>query len=380
MSRFSKIILFAAAAITAAACTTVARIDGTLESAPSSEVIVKLLDMNRYVVLDTLAVDPDGAFSYKMEVKEGQPEFVYLFYKDTKVASLLLEAGDKVQVVTDTLGNCSVEGSPESVKLAQVEKAYALAVMKLAAVAEKLEAAQDEKSAAEYSRQLGKEYLDYYRSRVKYVMENSFSLTAVPVFYQNLGDNLPVFSQSTDAILFRNVADSLETVYPESKYVKSLRKEADRRFGYLQLAERIAATEPVDYPDIELADRSGQIRKLSEVDSKVVLLYFWSATVPTQTMFNLDVLKPLYDDFHKRGFEIYAVSLDTDKAAWAQVVKEQSMPWVNVCDARGAASPYVSLYNIGALPAAYILNDGQFVDGGIVDEASLRNLLNKLLK
>ena len=380
MSRFSKIILFAAAAITAAACTTVARIDGTLESAPSSEVIVKLLDMNRYVVLDTLAVDPDGAFSYKMEMKEGQPEFVYLFHKDTKVASLLLEAGDKVQVVTDTLGNCSIEGSPESVKLVQVEKAYTEAVMKLAAIAESLDAAQDEKSAADYSRQLGKEYVDYYRSRVKYVMENSFSLTVVPVFYQNLGDNLPVFSQPTDAILFKNIADSLETVYPESKYVKSFRKEADRRFGYLQLTERIAATEPVDYPDIELADRSGQLRKLSEVDSKVVLIYFWSATVPTQTMFNLDVLKPLYEDFHKKGFEIYAVSLDTDKAVWAQVVKEQNMPWVNVCDARGAASPYVSLYNIGALPGAYILNDGQFVDGEIVDEASLRALLKKLLK
>ena len=372
--------MFAAAAIMAAACTTVARIDGTLESAPSSEVVVKLLDVNHYVVLDTVAVDQSGTFSYKLEVKEGQPEFVYVFYKDTKVASLLLEAGDKVSIVTDTLGNCSIEGSPESVKLAQIEKAYTEAVMKMSAIADQLAVAQDEKSAAEYSRQLGKEYVDYYRSCVKYVMENSFSLTAVPVFYQNLGDNLPVFGQSTDAIHFRNVADSLETVYPDSKYVKSLRKEAERRFGYLQLAERIAAAEPVDYPDIELADRNGQQRKLSEVDSKVVLIYFWSATVPTQTMFNLDVLKPLYEDFHNKGFEIYAVSLDTDKAAWAQVVKEQNMPWVNVCDARGAASPYVSLYNIGALPGAYILNEGQFVDGEIVDEASLRALLKKLLK
>ena len=81
MSRFSKIILFAAAAVMAAACTTSARIDGTLESAPSSEVVVKLLDVNRFVVLDTVAVDQSGAFSYKFEVKEGQPEFVYLFYK-----------------------------------------------------------------------------------------------------------------------------------------------------------------------------------------------------------------------------------------------------------------------------------------------------------
>lgn len=373
-------IVSAAVLVMAAACTTVAGIDGTLESAPSAEVIVKQLDVNRYVVLDTVAVDPSGAFSYKVEVEKGQPEFVYVFYKDTKIASLLLEAGDKVRLVTDTLGNCSIEGSPESVKLVAVEKAYNEALLKMSLISGEIEQAQDEKAAAELARQLSKEYVNYYRNCVKYVMENSFSLTSVPVFFQNFGASLPVFSQSTDAIHFRNVADSLETVYPDSKYVKALRKEADRRFGILELAGRIAAVEPVGYPDIELADRSGQKRKLSDMESQAVMIYFWSAAVPAQAMFNLDTLKPLYDEFHKKGFDIYAVSLDTDKTVWAQVVKEQNMPWVNVCDSRGAASPYVTLYNIGALPGAYIINNGELVDGEIVDEASLRNLLKKLLK
>ena len=368
-----------AASALAAACTAGAGIEGVVSDAPSSEVIVKLLNINRYEVLDTVKTDASGHFAYKVEVEEGQPEFVYIFHKDTKIASLLLENGDKVTVTADTLGNYTVEGSDESVKLAQVEKNHAEAYAKLNALSAKMESATGAEAAA-IGKELSKEYVGYYRNCVRYILENSKSLTSVPVLYQSFGPGLPVFAQSTDAIHFVNVANSLEAVYPSSRYVRALRKEAERRFGYLQLAERIASAEPVDFPDIELADRNGQQRKLSEVDSKVVLIYFWSATVPTQTMFNLDVLKPLYDDFHKKGFEIYAVSLDTDKAAWAQVVKEQNMPWVNVCDARGAASPYVMLYNIGALPVAYILNDGQFVDGEIVDEASLRNLLNKLLK
>ena len=209
-------------------------------------------------------------------------------------------------------------------------------------------------------------------------MENSFSLTAVPVFYQNLGDNLPVFGQSTDAIHFRNVADSLETVYPDSKYVKSLRKEAERRFGYLQLAERIAAAEPVDYPDIELADRNGQQHKLSEVDSKVVLIYFWSAVVPTQTMFNLDVLKPLYDEFHKKGFEIYQVSYDEREHFWQQEVL--AFPWVCVRDSRGGASPYLPLFNIQSIPTFFLLNKENEVvlrDQQITD---LEKEIEKLLK
>ena len=96
-------------------------------------------------------------------------------------------------------------------------------------------------------------------------------------------------------------------------------------------------------------------------------------------MFNLDVLNPLYERYHSKGFEIYQVALDTDKGLWARVVKEQKHPWVSVCDSRGTASPYVATYNIPALPAFFIINDGALVDGSVVDEASLRKLLDKLL-
>ena len=114
----------------AVSCGNKARIDGTISEAPSSEVIVKLLNFNQYQILDTVKTDASGRFSYKAEIEKGQPEFIYVFYKDTKVASLLLEAGDKVNVTADTLGTFTVEGSEESAKLAEVEKAYADALLK----------------------------------------------------------------------------------------------------------------------------------------------------------------------------------------------------------------------------------------------------------
>lgn len=379
MSRFSKIIILAAVAFTAVSCGNKASISGTLASAPSSEVVVKLLDVNRYEVLDTLMTDEAGEFSYKVAVEKGQPEFVYVFYGDKKVASLLLEAGDNVKVQADTLGNYSVEGSEESLRLAQVEKDYSAALAKLNAIAVQMEGAS-EAEIADLRRQMGQEYVRYYRDRVKYVMENGSSLTAVTVLFQNFGANLPVFGQTTDALHFKSTADCLEAVYPDSKYVKALRKEAERRFGYLEFESRISSAEAVGYPDIELPDVNAQKIKLSDVDSKVVMIYFWSAADAGMKMFNLDVLKSLYEDYHQKGFEIYQVSLDVDKAAWAKVMKEQKLPWINVCDSRGASSPYVMLYNIPALPAIYIINDGDLVDGEVVDEKSLRKLLSKLTK
>ena len=93
----------------------------TLADAPSSDITVRLLDINRYKTVDTLKTDAEGKLSYKMEVAAGQPEFVYLYHNYTKLASLILESVDKVSVVADTLGNNTVEGSEESLKLAQVE-------------------------------------------------------------------------------------------------------------------------------------------------------------------------------------------------------------------------------------------------------------------
>ena len=237
----------------------------------------------------------------------------------------------------------------------------------------------DKDALEKLRKDLGQEYITYYRNCVKYVMSNSRSLSVVPIFYQNLAENLPVFSQSTDAIHFKNVADSLEVTYPDSKYVKALRAEAEKRMQYLELEARIMNAEQISFPEIELPDLQAQKRKLSEVDSKVIMVYFWSASSADQKMFNLDMLKPVYEEFHSKGFEIYQVSLDVDKGMWARVVKEQGLPWINVCDTRSAASPYAAAYNIPALPAAFIIANGELVDGKVVDSASLRKFLKKLL-
>ena len=380
MSRFSKIISFVAAMAALVSCGSNARIEGTLTGVSSSEVIFKLLESNRYQVLDTVKTDASGHFSYKIDVAEGQPEFVYLFYKDKKIASLLLEAGDKVGVVSDTLGHVTFEGSEESVKLAEVERAYAEALVEFEDIALLMGAATDQADFDRLAKNMSNAYVAYYRDRVKYIMENSKSLTVIPVFYQSIGENLPLFSQNTDAILFMSVADSLATVYPESKYVKALRKDAEIRYGYLELQERIINAEEVGYPEIELPDLEGKMRKLSDMESRVVIICFWSASQAQQNMFNIDFFKPLYEQYHSKGLDIYQVSLDVDKALWATTVRAQELPWTNVCDSRGAQSPYVSLYNLAAVPAAFIIADGELVDGKIVDEASLRKLLDDLLK
>ena len=222
-------------------------------------------------------------------------------------------------------------------------------------------------------------YINYYRDRVKYVVGNSHSLTVVPVLFQQVNPGLPVFSQNTDGILFNSICDSLKTKYPESRYVTALEKEAQRRIHILEFANRVKDAQEVGYVDINLPSMDGKAVKLSESLGKVTMVYFWSSTAE-QKMFNLDGLLPLYEDFHKKGFEIYAVSLDSDKAAWAAAVRNQNLPWINVCDTRGAQSPYVTSYGIGTLPMVWFIVNGEVDTQATVSKAGdIRSYLKKKL-
>lgn len=368
--RSFKLLAAAVLVLLTAACGKNTKIEGNLHEGAGKDVIVKLLDVNRFQVLDTVKTNDQGDFRYKLAVEKGKPEFIYLFYGDRQIASLLLQKGDKVKVQTDTLGVFSVDGSEESLKLQQVEKDYSAFMREMQGILDR----EFNPDAA-----LSRCYVQYYRDRVKYVVGNSHSLTVVPVLFQQVNPGLPVFSQSTDGILFSSICDSLKTLYPESRYVKALEKEAQRRIKLMEIENKVRDAQEVGYVDISLPSTDGKPVKLSESLGKVTMVYFWASTAE-QKMFNMDALLPLYEEFHKKGFEIYAVSLDSDKSAWAAAVRNQKLPWINVCDTRGVLSPYVEAYGIGTLPMVWFIADGEVdTQANVRKGEDIRNYLRKKL-
>lgn len=369
-----KIAALGLLALVAAACGKNTSIKGTLAGAPDRQIVVKCLDVNVPKVLDTIKTDASGAFKYAMNVEEGQPQFVYLYDGDTKIASLLLQKGDKVKVAADTTGRYSVEGSEESAKLQQVEQDFAGFLADLTAT---LENAQE--GGAELNRAVTQKYIAYYRSALKYILANPHSLTTIPVLYQKINDGFPVFKEPKDAIYFRSVCDSLKTVYPESAYVKALDKEASRRYNLLDLSIKMQDAQPSEFPDLELPDVKGEKARLSGVDAKLILVMFWDASNAAQKMFNIDELLPLYKEYHPKGLEIYSVNADADKTLWGTTVRNQQLPWINVCDGLGAASIALQRYNVTALPAFYLIKDGALVSDPSLTSDTLKGFLQKTL-
>ncbi len=357
--------LLLVAALLAAACTPKAQIDLSIAEAPGRNVEVRLLDVNVWKVLDTVKTGADGTLRYAVEIEEGKPEFVYLFSEGTKLASLLLHKGDRVRVQADTLGTYTVEGSDDSALLQQTELAFAGFAAEMA----RLDAEGGR------SREMAAEFVRHYREDVSFVMGHPKSLVCIPVLYESLNEYTPVFSQLTDALLFRRTLDSLKTVYPESAYVKALEKETVRREEAMNLRGRLNSARETAYPEIILPGMDGKNVALSEVPAKAVILYFWSPAVAEQKMFNQDVLKPLYEKYSPKGLEIYAVAVAADKTDWAAVVNSQKLPWINVYDRTGTS---LVNYNLASVPASFLISEGNL--NTISGEAGLRRELDRLLK
>lgn len=360
---FLKAALSAALFVAAVSCGDKAVIDCTIEDAPDSYVTVNILDINTLRVLDTVRTSSDGNFRYKVEVAAGQPEFIHVVRNGVNVASLLVSSGDRLDVKADTLGNFEVEGSEDAVLYAGVEKDFAAFKSRMDSLD---------------GRGQVREYVRYYRDRLAFVMAHPNSMASVPVLFQKVVD-VNVFGQETDVFHFENTADSLEKLYPESRYVKALRKEASARRNFLDMNMRLRNASAISYPDIALPDLKGEVRRLSEIDAKVKLVYFWSPEVPLKNLSDLDILNSVYRDYHGRGLEIYQIGLYADKAAWAAIAKGQKSPWVNVCDTAAEYSRNAALYNVTSVPRMFFICDETLVQADIKNESDVRKFLNNYI-
>lgn len=360
-----------------------ARISLTVKGAPdSAEVVVSRLAMNEIQVLDTLYVS-QGKASCEVSVYAGSPEFIYLSYGDGQTVPLLLQDRDRVSVTASWNGaGATVEGSEESLLMQEVDSVINAFSSAFDAGTAELLAAEERGDHAEVSRlrrELGALYVRCKQDAIKYIYAHPKSMSVIPVLYMRTSDGLPVFSQATDALIMERVYDSLKTVYPSSPYLVSLADEVSLRFNALEIQNRMASAEEVDFPEIVLSDVNGRQQSLTALRGKVVILMFWDASNVEQRVYNSD-LKILYDKYRGRGLEIYQVGLNSDKTAWAMQVKEQELPWISVCDPAAGASVSAMLYNVTQLPAMYVISrDGSIESKNVFDMRLLESEISRLL-
>ena len=138
-------------------------------------------------------------------------------------------------------------------------------------------------------------------------------------------------------------------------------------------ADKIQETSIIDIP---LKDIDGQVRHLTDLKGKVVLIDFTAYAAPTSGVRNL-ALRELYDKYAPQGFEIYQISFDTDEHFWKTA--SDNLPWICVRDPQGPYSSYISLYGLTQLPGSFLVNRSNELSVRLDGNADLEAEIKKLL-
>jgi len=169
--------------------------------------------------------------------------------------------------------------------------------------------------------------------------------------------------------------DSTKILY--SKFPIKLKKSAPgkRVSDFLKTAKLPKVGEKVI--DFEMTDINGNKVKLSDFKGKVILLEFWASWCKPCRYENPKLLKT-YKKFHENGFEILAISLDTDKKSWIKAIKKDNLEWKHVSDLK-KGSLAEKLYGVTSIPDNFLIDRNMKLIGNNIKGKELRDKLSEIM-
>ena len=334
-------------------------VEGSITNAKDSVLYLENISLMGPEVIDSVRLDADGKFSLAGEAQQA-PEFYRLRIYD-QIISLSIDSTETVTVnatYPQMASQYEVSGSDNCTKI----KELALRQMDLQQRA--MAVGRNESLTVEQSNDSILAMIRQYKEDVKrdYIFPDPAKPYAYFALFQALGNTL-IFnprSNRDDIKVFAAVATSWDTFYPEAERGKNLHNIAIEGMKNVRTIEA-EQSKTIDASkiqtsgviDIALNDNKGQLRKLTDLQGKVVLLdfhVFGHKDSPARIL----SLRELYNKYHAQGFEIYQVSLDADEHFWKQ--QTAALPWISV-RAEGNDS-FLTLYNVQTLPEFFLIDRG----------------------
>ncbi len=120
---------------------------------------------------------------------------------------------------------------------------------------------------------------------------------------------------------------------------------------------QVIYAEEINYYDIELMNRYGDLLKLSDVvdnNPLVVLAYvdFTNGDTPAITR--------AIGDAHNAGAEIYEIGFAENQHLWANL--SENLPWTNVYQSDAASRTHISQYAVSTFPTFFIFKNGEIME------------------
>ena len=355
----------------------IVRIYGTVVN-PATGVYVVLdeLKSNNLIPVDSVKISSDGTFSFKREIK--QPSFYLLKSKENNFLTMLLEPGEKItmKVHSDSLNfPISLKGSKGTELMTEYNKTLRVTIKKLTGLNSIYMQNQDKPElpkVIESLDSLAQIYLAEINTYTKkYIDDNLKSLVSLVALYQQVAPSVYVLNPVKDLKYFLKVDSSMFSRYPNFEPVISLHdqvKELSSKVNGTTNTAPASASGALA-PEISLPTPQGDTIKLSSTRGSVVLLDFWASWCAPCRKESPNLLNA-YNMYHKKGFQIYQVSLDKTKDAWVKGIQDDHLEkWIHVSDVQYWNSIIVPLYKVESIPCNYLLDkEGRIIASNLRGE------------
>ena len=300
--------------------------------------------------------DPNGERLYALYVKGDGDEMMSRVGEAPFSTVFLLQKGT-LQAVLDSFSY--VTGTPENDGFKDIRSTLVDGQKRFMALVNEMKEGEEE-AMKEKAAQLESEMMGKVKA---YIEANPNKLTTAKL----LADfQFALDEQVQEAALAK--ADSAFMNIPGIKEIAE----------HLQVMKKVAVGQK--FTDFEMPDMKGEVHKLSDYVGKgnVTLVDFWASWCGP-CMQEMPNLKKAYEKYHKKGFEIVGISLDSDKAAWEAAVKDKQLNWIHLSDLNAWQSAGGALYGVRSIPNTFLMDkDGKIVGHNLSGE-ELEKKLDELM-
>ncbi|MBC6989853.1 TlpA disulfide reductase family protein [Hymenobacter sp. BT491] len=334
------------------------QINGQLTNAPAgSKVYLSELGTTQFIARDTATLDEKGHFSFKGTAPEAGLYQVKLTDANQVLVALDNKSNLELSGDATSLGtNYTVKGSKDSELLQQLSRTMQQSKGEM----QKLE--QRYTQAASSNRPDSMKVIEkqFFAAQARnaaavkqLVRQNPNSVVSAFAVGNLLNpDEQFVFADS--------MATQFKKTLPDSRYTKELTARLD---PLRSTALGVVA------PEIKLAAPDGKEVALSSLRGKYVLIDFWASWCGPCRQENPNVVKA-YNKFKGKGFEIYSVSFDQDRAKWLKAIEKDGLTWTHVSDLKGWESAAGQTYSVKSIPQSVLLDpQGRIIAKNLRGEA-----------